>query len=702
MSAGTQVASLFAVLSLEDKLTPGLDQAGRGMDKFASFSKGAFKTAMIGASIGVGLLGAGLGLAVKEAMEAELNVAKLESVIRSTGGVAGVTSHAAQNLADALSQITRFSDDAILQGETMLLTFTNIGSNVFPRAVKSMLDMAEMFGSMEEASIQLGKALNDPIVGVTALRRIGIQLSEEQEEQIKKFMEVGDVASAQAIILGELEREFGGVAVAAGDTLAGKIDILKNKFLNFAEEVGMAVIPFLLDFTDKALEPAVNKIGGFAEDVANAITAVSKYGITSHQALWPLVQLTHSWDVAERIQKVAGRMGELQKAISEVGGKITGFIGDHEPAFENALLAMGAVLGGAVVYGGILKLGAALALINLPILGLILAVGLLAYAWTEDWLGMKTTLGPILSDMDDDVKLFSGSVLGLAGVLWFLGPAAALAALVMAGLSNNMDGVTGALANMKKEGKEGDLVGYLDAVIDLIFAIPMGIANLFVDTDDLRAWIGIWENLKTILGNLPALWDLFTKALGGFIFPKPVQELVDKITGIQGSGQWIANNLGKILGAIVFPIPAAIVLFHDMLEEMVKWAITLGLIEGSSVKMPPGFGMGGDYEAPPPLQGGTVAPPGAGADLPRGPGGPGGDFVGPYSAGVPVLVGREAQPELFMPNSSGMHYPKGAYSLGGKSRFRDAVYLTLQIDSGVLFDGVVSEGNRRNVRVAVA
>jgi hypothetical protein len=130
------------------------------------------------------------------------------------------------DLATSLSLVTRFEDDSIVKGESMLLTFTNIGKDVFPAATEAMLNMAQKFGSMDAASVQLGKALQDPIAGVAALRRVGVMLTDAQEKQIKQFIKVGDIASAQKVILGELNTEFGGLAVAAGQTLAGRMDIL--------------------------------------------------------------------------------------------------------------------------------------------------------------------------------------------------------------------------------------------------------------------------------------------------------------------------------------------------------------------------------------------------------------------------------------------------------------------------------------------
>lgn len=187
---------------------------------------------------------------VDAAMEQENAMAELNAVIESTGGIAGVTADELNTMATALQKVTKFDGDAIISGQSMLLTFTRIGREVFPQATETMLNLAEKFGGIQQASIMLGKALNDPIAGVTALRRVGIQLSDQQEQQIKNFMAVGDIMSAQKVILGELETQFGGLARAAGDTTAGKLIQLKNAFGDLQEVAGKAFIPHLLKLVE--------------------------------------------------------------------------------------------------------------------------------------------------------------------------------------------------------------------------------------------------------------------------------------------------------------------------------------------------------------------------------------------------------------------------------------------------------------------
>ena len=230
-----------------------------------SFLGGALKVGLGVAVAGFGAVATGIGLAISEAMGAQEVMAQLEAVLTSTGGAAGVTVDMATDLADSLSQVTRFSDDAILSGENMLLTFTNIGADVFPEATQAILDMATATGGdLKGAAVQLGKALNDPIAGISALSKVGVTFTDEQKKVIQSMVDAGDVAGAQGLILAELQKEFGGSAEAAGQTFAGQLDILKNSLLNVAEGVGMQLLPLLqtlTGFVTENLLPWVQNLG---------------------------------------------------------------------------------------------------------------------------------------------------------------------------------------------------------------------------------------------------------------------------------------------------------------------------------------------------------------------------------------------------------------------------------------------------------
>ncbi len=264
-----QVASLFGVLSLDDKnFQQGLKNADGGLkttaDKLKTFGDGVRNTGLLMMGAATPIL-AFAASAVQSAGESQLAISQLEAVISSTGGAAGVTSEHAQALATTLQGVTRFSDEAVLSGENMLLTFTNIGSKggIFDAATVTALNMATAFGGdVQQSAIQLGKALNDPINGITALTRVGVTFTEQQKAQIEAMVKSGDVVGAQTVILNELGREFGNSATAAGKTFPGQLDILNNKFDDIKETIVTALIPALGEIVT-SVGPIIDKVGAW-------------------------------------------------------------------------------------------------------------------------------------------------------------------------------------------------------------------------------------------------------------------------------------------------------------------------------------------------------------------------------------------------------------------------------------------------------
>ena len=216
----------------------------------------------LGALTGVGAvtaLAGALKVSVSSAMEAEQITAQLNAVIASTGGAAGLSAGDINMMAGSLSQLSGVEDDAIVKASSVMLTFTKIGAETFPQAVEAAMNMSAALGTdLQGSIIQVGKALNDPIQGVTALRKVGVSLTEQQQELIRSMVEVGDVAGAQGVILQELGTEFGGAAAAMGDTAAGKIEKAKNAIGNLGEALGANLLP---------------AIGGAAQAFADLLTA---------------------------------------------------------------------------------------------------------------------------------------------------------------------------------------------------------------------------------------------------------------------------------------------------------------------------------------------------------------------------------------------------------------------------------------------
>lgn len=237
------------------KTEDSMKQVTSATDKSASSQENLTKAVFSGVAAwdvlkkGVDIAKSFIQESIAAAAESEQVFSQLEAVLKSTGGQAGVTAQQAVGLSQSLQQTTTFSDETTLSAENLLLTFTNIGKDIFPLATKTVLDMSVALGQdTKNSAIQLGKALQDPIEGITALRRVGVNFTQAQQDVIAKLVETGHGMEAQKMILAELTKEFGGSAEAAAKTYAGQLEILKNKFNDMQEVLGEKVLPLIVDF----------------------------------------------------------------------------------------------------------------------------------------------------------------------------------------------------------------------------------------------------------------------------------------------------------------------------------------------------------------------------------------------------------------------------------------------------------------------
>jgi hypothetical protein len=267
-------------------------------------------------------------------VEQEKVEAQLNAVLKSTGGAAGVTANELKNMASQLQDTTKFGDEAIIGGQNLLLTFTKIGKDVFPAATETMLNMSEALGQdMKSSAIQLGKALNDPVQGISALSRVGVQLSEEQQQLIKDFSAVGDIASAQKVILGELETQFGGAAKAAGDTFGGQLAMLQNTVGDSQEILGSYVALIGKDVVGSLNEGAksINTFLKSAENMSKVATVASVLGGSFSVIKDIVVELskgvgTFAKDIlktlSDNFEKLVGKGNEANTVFNILGGVV--------------------------------------------------------------------------------------------------------------------------------------------------------------------------------------------------------------------------------------------------------------------------------------------------------------------------------------------------------------------------------------------
>ena len=278
----------------------GLDDVGKKADN-AGKSFSGMGTMMTGVLQGIGQgvvgLAADLGKAalgavtdfiggsIEEASAWNSVMAQTEAVVESTGFAAGYTAKEMAELASNMSAASGqslFSDDAILGAQNVLATFTNIEGRNFGLATQSILDMSQALGmDLDSAAMQVGKALNDPVAGLAALSRSGVQFTEEQEAMIKAMVEAGNVAGAQEVMMAELNTQFGGSAAAAVDTYAGQQVVLSEKMADVKQTLGEALMPILMEFGTFMADTVVPIIASVVTSLSGWITSMQETGTTS-------------------------------------------------------------------------------------------------------------------------------------------------------------------------------------------------------------------------------------------------------------------------------------------------------------------------------------------------------------------------------------------------------------------------------------
>lgn len=279
----------------------------------------------VGRSITGLVAGAGLGMffrgAISEAEEARAVMRQTAAVIESTGGVAGITADHLAGLSGELSNLAAVDDEVIQQGGNLLLTFRNVRAEggIFDDALASALDMSAALGTELQPNVMaLGRALNDPIAGISRLTRMGVTFTDQQKEQIAAMVAFGDTAGAQRIILDELAAEFGGAA-EANATASQRMSVAWG---NVQEAIGTLLLP--------AFDAGAQAVAGLSEwftDLGPAAQAAGAAVASLAVGMAALQALSVPWQVTLGIAVLATAAAEwtwLYNNVSQFHDAING------------------------------------------------------------------------------------------------------------------------------------------------------------------------------------------------------------------------------------------------------------------------------------------------------------------------------------------------------------------------------------------
>lgn len=305
--AGSFASVAIRFTSDLSSFSSGIQNATREMDRAGKKMQNVGKAMSVAITAPLVALGA---TAVKNFDIQAKAIAQVEQGLKTTENQVGRTSKELQNLASELQNNSLFGDEAILKDVTaQLLTFTNIAGTQFERTQQAALDLAtRLDGDLKSASIQLGKALNDPVANLSALSRSGIQFSEDQKKTINALVETNRLADAQTIILDELQKQYGGSAKAAAEAGTGAFKQLSNSIGDLTESFGGIIAEGLKPFVDRVKE-IVQQIDKLTPETKKLIVVVSAFAA----ALGPVVLLAGT--MVRNIAALIPLMTKLKVAV---------------------------------------------------------------------------------------------------------------------------------------------------------------------------------------------------------------------------------------------------------------------------------------------------------------------------------------------------------------------------------------------------
>jgi len=278
------------------------DRKSRDIERAMKARAKAVETAWsgIGKALTAGIAGITIGSVISTVIDnskkAEQVQSQLAAALRSTGEAAGWSRKQLNDMAEAMSGKTTYSEEQITQAQTRLLKFSAVTGKEVPLALQAALDMSARTGmELPEAMDKIGRALQSPKDGLTALRRELPKFTDDQKALAEELQRSGNITEAQSIILNALQTAYGGAAEAARGTFGGAVDALKNqlnklltggdgsldgttsaindltRLLGSAEtrEAFQAIIGWIIDLANVAVK-AATAIGGMGKDIQEA------------------------------------------------------------------------------------------------------------------------------------------------------------------------------------------------------------------------------------------------------------------------------------------------------------------------------------------------------------------------------------------------------------------------------------------------
>lgn len=351
--AGNVKVTLKSVF--DDKGVRQAQQELGNLGKGIGIAFAAVSAAVVGAGIAIARFGSEAITAAEEVRQADNRLGQVAESMGLFGAQTELVTKRLIEFAEANELNLAIDAETIKLTQSKLLTFKQLATSAdetggaFDRATMAALDLAAAgFGSAETNATQLGKALQDPIKGLTALTRSGVTFTKQEKENIKVLVESGQTLKAQDLILQAIETQVGGTAEAT----AKSSDKMKLAFENVYETVGEALLPAFDDFTQVVTE--------LTPQIADALVPIAEYlAVVFKNQVLPAIQDFTKWLASPQgTQKVK----ELTDAVFDGIGKFVDFTGKVIENFS-AIKALAIGLGTFAIAFNVLRTSVQLATI---------------------------------------------------------------------------------------------------------------------------------------------------------------------------------------------------------------------------------------------------------------------------------------------------------------------------------------------------
>jgi hypothetical protein len=434
-------------------------------------------------------------------MEENIEVAKLERVMKNTMGARQDEINSVLDLASAQQKLGVIGDEVQISGAQELSTYLE-KSESLKKLIPSMNDMlAQQYGlnATQEQAVTIAQMMGKVLDGqVGALSRYGYRFDEAQEKVLKFGTEEEKVAMLSNI----LQKYVGGVNEALAATPEGKLQQQANNIGDLQERVGKLVVQ-----VEAAFSPVIAKVGDLMDKVVSFFEGNREKIMQVVDVLSNLV--TRSLDV-------------LWDAIKFVWEMFTGFIDGLRNGNIVFIAVAGAIAGitvALILYNTWIKIvtvatalwNAVLWLTSSPVMLIIAAVaaliaiiGWLCYkieGWGSLWDGVVGYMKNIFLAYVESVKLYwvslvNGIMIGLDKIM--LGWYKFKAAVGMGDSSENQSAI--ARINADVEARQQAIVDGVKKVAGYVASANKSFTGIEMGWNSEKSLSDVFGGVKTKLG----------------------------------------------------------------------------------------------------------------------------------------------------------------------------------------------------------